>query len=504
MKVRIFDTTLRDGEQTVGVALAPNQKLQIAERLDMLGVDAIEAGFPIISEGERKAVSSIAKAGFRAEICGLARTEKGDIDAVADAGLKYVHTFIATSEVHLTYKLKITREQALEKAIDAVQYAKSRGLQVEFSAEDATRTDREFLRQFYAAVAGAGADRVNIPDTVGGAHPRYIAEITKDTILATKLPVSIHCHNDLGFAVANTLAAIEAGAQCAHVTVNGIGERAGNAALEEVVMALNLFKLGEVRYQTGINTKLLYKTSQFVAEQTGIKVQANKAIVGENAFSHESGIHTHGILNNPLTYEMIRPESVGRTTALHAGKHAGAHGISAMLNKYAIKPNREEAQLILEKVKEIGDSGGHVSDAELVAIAQRAMKLELFSNFVELKGFSVSTGIGNVPYAFVDLQIGGKSYIGTNFGEGPVDASVKAIQKAMGRRMLINLKDYKLEAISGGSDALCEVSIRVENKFGKVAEGKKKGKDIVKTSVDAMIDGINMLILEDTKNRMRS
>ena len=238
MKVRIFDTTLRDGEQTPGVALSPDQKLNIAKKLDALGVDAIEAGFPVISEGERKGIKMITQAGLNAEICGLARTNKKDIDAAIDSGLKYIHTFIATSDIHLEHKLHLTRDQALEKAIEAVEYGKSHGLQVEFSAEDATRSDRDFLKKVFGEVAKAGADRIDIPDTVGYSTPQYIASITKDAIEASKLPISVHCHNDFGLAVANAISGIQAGASCAHVTINGIGERAGNASLEEFVMAL--------------------------------------------------------------------------------------------------------------------------------------------------------------------------------------------------------------------------------------------------------------------------
>ncbi|MFM7796861.1 MAG: 2-isopropylmalate synthase, partial [Candidatus Nitrosotenuis sp.] len=336
MRVRIFDTTLRDGEQTPGVALSPEKKLAIAKRLDELGVDAIEAGFPVISEGEQQGIKLITKAGLKAEICGLARTNKKDIDAAIDCGLKYIHTFIATSDIHLQYKLKMTREQALEKAIEAVQYGKSHGLQVEFSAEDATRTDRDFLKHVFGQVAKAGADRIDIPDTVGYSTPQYIGEITKDAIAATKLPVSVHCHNDFGLAVANAISGIQAGAACAHVTINGIGERAGNASLEEFVMALQCLQFGNQKWETGINTKLLYDTSKFVSNLVGIRVQPNKAIVGENAFGHESGIHTHGILNNPLTYEPISPELVGRTRWLQVGKHAGIHGVSAMLEEYGV------------------------------------------------------------------------------------------------------------------------------------------------------------------------
>ena len=233
MRVRIFDTTLRDGEQTPGVALSPEKKLTIAKKLDELGVDAIEAGFPVISDGERQAIKLITKANLAAEICGLARTSKKDIDAAIDCGLTYIHTFIATSDIHLQYKLKMTREQALAKAIEAVEYGKSHGLQVEFSAEDATRTDRDFLKHVFSEVAKAKADRIDIPDTVGYSTPQYMAEITKDAVAATKLPVSVHCHNDFGLAVANAIAGLQAGAQCAHVTINGIGERAGNARSEE-------------------------------------------------------------------------------------------------------------------------------------------------------------------------------------------------------------------------------------------------------------------------------
>jgi len=330
MKVRIFDTTLRDGEQSPGVALSPENKLNIAKKLDELGVDAIETGFPIISEGEQTAVKMITQANLSAELCGLARTNQRDIDAVVDCGLKYVHTFIATSDIHLQYKLHLSQDQALEKAVESVEYAKSRGLQVEFSAEDATRTDRDFLKKIFTAVTKAGADRIDIPDTVGYSTPQYIAEITRDAIEATKLPISMHCHNDFGLAVANAISGIQAGAQCALVTIYGIGERAGNASLEELVMALQCLRFDQ-SWETNIKTKLLYETSKYVSKLAGMPVHPNKEIIGEHGIGHESGIHTHGVLSNPLTYEPISPEIVGRNRWLQVGKHAGAHGISAML-----------------------------------------------------------------------------------------------------------------------------------------------------------------------------
>ena len=495
MKIRIFDTTLRDGEQTPGVALTPDQKLAIAQKLDELGVDAIEAGFPIISEGEMAAIKSITRAGLKAEICGLARTEKKDIDAAVEAGLKYIHTFIATSDIHLKYKLKITREQALEKAVDAVQYAKSLGLQVEFSAEDATRTDREFLKKVFKAVTEAGADRLDIPDTVGYSTPQYIAEITRDTIEATHLPVSVHCHNDFGLAVANAISAIQAGAQCAHVTINGIGERAGNASLEELVMGLQCLQFDK-KYETNINTKLLYETSRFISKTVGVQVQPNKAIVGDNAFGHESGIHTHGVLSNPLTYEPISPELVGRTRWFQVGKHAGAHGVAAMLEEYGIQPSKEQTHEILERIKKLGDLGKHVTDVELLGITGEVMQQQGLKRLVHLIGFSVSTGIGNMPYAFVKLNIEGKDFISTDYGVGPVDASINAIQKITGEISKVRIKDYKLDSISGGSEALCEVTIKVEDAYGNQASAKSVGEDIVITSVQAMIDGINRIMLK--------
>ena len=496
MKVRIFDTTLRDGEQTPGVSLSPEKKLNIAKKLDALGIDAIETGFPVISEGERNAVKMITSENLQSELCGLARTNKKDIDAAVDCGLNYIHTFIATSDIHLEYKLKMTREQALEKAIDAVEYGKSRGLQVEFSAEDATRTDREFLKSVFTQVAKAGADRIDIPDTVGYSTPQYIAEITKDAIHATQLPVSVHCHNDFGLAVANAISGIQAGAECAHVTINGIGERAGNASLEELVMALNSLQF-EQKWETNIKKELLYETSRYVSKIVGITVQPNKAIVGENAFGHESGIHTHGVLNNPLTYEPISPEIVGRTRWLQVGKHAGIHGMNAMLKEYGIVPNEEQTKKILDKVKNIGDQGKQVTEVELLSLANEVIGENTLKRIVQLTGFSVSTGVGTMPYAFVKLNIDGKEMVATDYGVGPVDASLNAIQKITGQITdEVRLKEYRLDSISGGANALCEVTIKVEDARGNIISSKSVGEDIVTTSVQAMVDGINRIMLK--------
>ena len=496
MKIRIFDTTLRDGEQTPGVSLSPEKKLNIAKKLDALGIAAIETGFPVISDGERSAVKMIASENLQSELCGLARTNKRDIDAAVDCGLNYIHTFIATSDIHLEYKLKMTREQALEKAIDAVEYGKSRGLQVEFSAEDATRTDREFLKKVFGEVAKAGADRIDIPDTVGYSTPQYIAEITKDAIDATKLPISVHCHNDFGLAVANAISGIQAGAECAHVTINGIGERAGNASLEELVMALNSLQFDQ-KWETNINKELLYETSRYVSKIIGITVQPNKAIVGENAFGHESGIHTHGVLNNPLTYEPISPEIVGRTRWLQVGKHAGIHGMNAMLKEYGIVPNEEQTKKILDKVKNIGDQGKQVTEVELLSLANEVIGENKLKRIVQLTGFSVSTGVGTMRYAFVKLNIDGKEMVATDYGVGPVDASLNAIQKITGQITdEVRLKEYRLDSISGGANALCEVTVKVEDARGNIISSKSVGEDIVTTSVQAMVDGINRIMLK--------
>ncbi|MDH3677998.1 MAG: 2-isopropylmalate synthase [Nitrosopumilus sp.] len=495
MRIRIFDTTLRDGEQTPGISLSPDQKLTIAKKLDELGVDAIEAGFPVISDGELKAVKMITSEGLSAEVCGLARANKKDIDATVDAGLTYIHAFIATSDIHLEHKLKITREKALEKAIEAVEYGKSRGLQVEFSAEDATRTDRAFLKQVFGEVAKAGADRIDIPDTVGYATPEYISEITKDAIDATHLPVSLHCHNDFGLAVANALSGIRAGASCAHVTINGIGERAGNASLEEFAMGLQCLQWDQ-KYETGIKSELIYETSRFISKLVGVQVQPNKAIVGDNAFGHESGIHTHGVLSNPLTYEPISPELVGRKRWLQVGKHAGIHGMNAMLEEYGITPTDEQAHQILSQVKVLGDQGKQVTDVELLSIASEVLGEAGIKRIVHLTGFSVSTGIGTMPYAFVKLNVDGEDFIGTDYGVGPVDAALNAIQKITGKISEIKIKDYGLASISGGSTALCEVTVRIEDAARNKVSAKAIGEDIVTTSVQAVIDGINRIMLK--------
>jgi len=491
-KIRIFDTTLRDGEQTPGISITPGQKVQIAVKLDELGVDAIEAGFPIVSLGETEAIKTITKIGLNAEIYGLARAVQTDIDAAINCDLKYVHIFIATSDIHMQYKLKMNQEQVREKAIWAVDYAKKHGMQVEFSAEDATRSDRKFVREIFKAVAAAGADRLDIPDTVGYATPQYISQLVKDVVEATiKVPVSMHCHDDFGLAVANTISGINAGASSAHVTINGLGERAGNASLEEFVMALQCL----YNRRHNIKTELLYETSKFISNVMGIIVQPNKAIIGENAFGHESGIHTHGIINNPLTYEPISPELVGRKRWLQAGKHAGAHGIKAMLEDFGIEPTNEQLHEIVEKQKNLADKGKAITTAELLSIAGDVMHNSKFEERFKLYDCHIITGMNITPTAVVRLNTEGKDFIASEIGVGPVDAALKAIQKIAGEMANIKIREYRLDSITGGSDALAEVSVKVEDKTGNVISARKAGEDVVVASVQAMMDAINKTVL---------
>jgi 2-isopropylmalate synthase len=367
--IRIFDTTLRDGEQTPGVSLTLEDKIEIARQLSKLGVDVIEAGSPMSSEGEKRVVKEIAAAGLESEICGLARATRSDIDAALDCDVDVVHVFIPTSPVQMKYAVNMTPEKVLSETVDYVEYVKRHGLKCEFSPMDATRSKPSFLKQVCQAAERAKADMLNIPDTVGIMIPRTMQTLIEDVRRAVKVPISVHCHDDFGMAVANSLAAVEAGATQVHATINGLGERAGNASLEEVVMALHvIYKL-----KTGINSRLLYSTSRMVSTLTGIFVQANKAIVGENAFAHESGIHTRGVTVKPLTFEPIKPELVGRTRKLVAGKLAGTRGIKAELQEIGIHPTEEQLKEIVRRVKELGDKGKMVTDADLLALTSAVM-----------------------------------------------------------------------------------------------------------------------------------
>jgi 2-isopropylmalate synthase len=495
-RIRIFDTTLRDGEQTPGVSLTADDKMEIARQLSKLGVDTIEAGFPSSSEGEKKVVKDIAKAGLTSEICALSRATKGDIDAAIDCEVDLVHVFIPTSPVQMKYAVNLTPEQVLTATVQSIEHVKKHGLKCEFSPMDATRSEMSFLKQVCQAAEKAGMDTLNVPDTVGIMIPKTTIQLIEELKTVVKVPISTHCHDDFGLAVANSLAAVEAGASQVHVAVNGLGERAGNASLEEVVMALHLI----YKYKTGVNTRLLYSTSRLVASLTGINVQANKAIVGENAFAHESGIHTRGVTEKPLTFEPIKPELVGRTRKLVAGKLAGTSGVKAELEEIDIHPTETQLREIVQRVKELGDKGKMVTDADLLALTSAVMGQVIGEEkIVDLSDLAVITGIKVIPTASVRLTLDGKEYIAAETGVGPVDAVLKAIQKLTNNLENIRLSEYRLEAITGGSNAVAEVIIKVADEKGNIVSARAAREDIVMASVEAMINGINKLLIKNRK-----
>ncbi len=482
--IRILDTTLRDGEQTPGVSLTPEDKIEIARQLGKLGVDVIEAGFPSSSDGEKKVVKEIAKMGLNSEICALSRATKGDIDAALDCDVDLIHVFIPTSAVQMKYAVNLTPEQVLASAVESIEYVKAHGVKCEFSPMDATRSEMPFLKQVCKAAEKAGMDSLNLPDTVGIMIPKSTIKFVEEIKSVVKTPISIHCHDDFGLAVANSLAAVEAGAAQVHVAVNGLGERAGNASLEEVVMALQVI----YKYKTGVNSRLLYSTSRMVSALTGIAVQANKALVGENAFAHESGIHTRGVTEKPLTFEPIDPALVGRTRKLVAGKLAGTRGIKAELEEVGIHPTEEQLKEIVQRVKELGDKGKMVTDADLLALTSAVMGEVIGEEkIVYLCDMAVVTGIKVIPTASVRLVLDGKEYVAAETGVGPVDAVLKAIQKLISSQEKIRLREYRLEAITGGSNAVAEVIIKVEDEKGNIrfgARGKRRHRDGKRRSDD--------------------
>ncbi|MBS7624574.1 2-isopropylmalate synthase [Candidatus Bathyarchaeota archaeon] len=498
-KVKILDTTLRDGEQTPEVSLTPDKKVLIAKKLDEIGVDIIEAGFAAASEGEAEAIKLIAKENLRAEICSFARGVKSDIDAALKCDVDSIFLVIPASDIHIRHKLRKTREEVLKMVEECVDYAKDHGLVVEFGPEDSTRSDINFLKETINAAVKAGAERVTPPDTVGILTPEKSYELFSNLKRAfPNVPFGVHCHDDFGLAVANTLAALMAGAEEAHVTVNGLGERAGNAALEEVAVALKI----HYGVETSIKTELLYDLSMLVSRLTGIVIQPNKAIVGENAFTHESGIHTHAILSEPTTYEAIPPELVGRKRRIVAGKHAGSHGIRAALMEMGLNPTEEQLKEIFKRVKEVGDKGKRVTDADLKAIAEAVMGIPSIQP-IKLEELTVVTGNSVTPTASVKLNVNGRTIIEAATGVGPVDAAINAIRKAVSAIEPIRLEEYYVKAITGGTDAVVEVIVRLR-KGDQVATAMGVHEDIVMASVNAMISGINVLMGSNRTSGLRN
>jgi 2-isopropylmalate synthase len=496
-RVIIFDTTLRDGEQSPGASLTTKGKLEIARHLAGLKVDVIEAGFPISSPGDFEAVKAVSKDIKGPAICGLARCVKKDIDtayrAVKDARKPRIHVFLATSKIHMKYKLKKAEDEILRLAVWGVKYAKGLVNDVEFSPEDASRTDREFLYRVVEAAIEAGAATVNIPDTVGYAMPSEFGSLIKgikeNVPNIDKCVLSVHCHNDLGLGVANSIAALQNGARQVECTINGLGERAGNASLEEIVMAIktrkDIFKLS-----TAVRTQELHKTSQLVSRLTGIIVQPNKAIVGANAFSHEAGIHQDGILKRRTTYEILKPSDVGaEKTKLVLGKHSGKHAFKEHLKKLGFSLSEEEIKRTFEEFKILADKKKEVFDEDIIAIVEDSVKG--IKEKYRLEFLQVSSGTNISPKATIKLKCDNKTMEVTSTGDGPVDACYKAIDKATGIKG--KLLDYSLRAITGGKDALGDVAIRIKAK-GEVISGRGSSTDIIEASAKAYLNAINRLM----------
>ena len=497
-RVLIFDTTLRDGEQAPGASMNQNEKLEIAYALERLGVDIIEAGFPIASKGDFNSVKIVAKHIKGSIICGLARCIKKDIDAAYEAikNAKHgrIHVFLATSKIHRQFKLKMEMEDIIKVASDSVKYARDKMENIEFSPEDAARTEKDFLFKVIEAAIDAGATTVNIPDTVGYAMPveygHLIADIKNNVPNINKAIISVHCHDDLGLAVANSLAGIRNGARQVECTINGIGERAGNASMEEIVMALKTRSDAYEGCFTNLNTQEICRTSRLVSKFTGFVVPPNKAIVGSNAFRHEAGIHQDGILKERTTYEIMRGEDVGfMGTGLVLGKHSGRHAFKVRLKALGFDLKDSDLEKAFERFKAIADKKKQVFDEDLIAIVEDEVKL--VTKTWDLVDLATASGTNIAPQATVILKSKGKKYENASSGDGPVDACYKAIDSIV--KMKGELLDYAIQSVTRGKDALGEVTIKV--KFGdQKVIGHGASEDIIVASAKAYLNAINKVL----------
>ncbi len=503
-RITIFDTTLRDGEQCPGASLDAHEKVEIAKQLARLGVDVIEGGFPIASPGDAKAVRMIAEVVKGPTICALARSLAADIDAAAHAlgpaKKKRIHVFLATSPIHMKYKLRKAEHEILRQAVWAVTYATRYSKNIEFSPEDASRTKPEFLFEVLEAVIKAGATTVNIPDTVGFAIPeefgRLIAAIKANVPNIDRAKVSVHCHNDLGLSVPNSLAAIANGADQVECTINGIGERAGNASLEEIVMSLKIRK-DFYNAETGIDTTQITKVSRLVSSLTGIVVQPNKAIVGDNAFAHESGIHQDGILKHRKTYEIMRPQDVGLTESkLVLGKLSGRHAFAERLKKLGVTLSEEELTRAFARFKDLADKKKEVFDEDLLAIAEEEVEVPVGADVYKLAYVHTSAGSDTVPTATIRLAKGDRVIQDAACGDGPVDACYQTIARITG--ISPELRDYNLRSVTRGTDALGEVTVRLRHQDLEVT-GRGTSTDIIEASAKAYINAINKLLSTPTR-----
>jgi len=494
--IRIFDTTLRDGEQSPGASMNVEEKITLAKQLARLGVDIIEAGFAISSPGDFEAIKRIGAEVEGPVICSLARARKEDIDraweALKDAPKRRIHTFHSTSDIHLKHQYRISREEALKRSVEMVRHARSYVDDVEFSPMDATRTDISYLHEVVEAVIEAGANTVNIPDTVGYATPEefgaMIRGIKERVRNIDKAVISVHCHNDLGLAVANVLSAIRNGAEQVECTVNGIGERAGNCSMEEVVMALRTRK-DFFNADSRVNSEEITRTSRLVTKITGIPVQPNKAIVGANAFAHESGIHQDGLLKERTTYEIMRPESIGLVkTNLVLGKHSGRHAFRDRLKQMGYDLSDEDVNKAFERFKHIADQKKEVFDEDLEAIVSDEMQ-QIREVYVLLH-LSAQSGTDLKPTATVEMQVNGKTVKQTGTGDGPVDAVYRTIALMTGTKS--RLDAYLVKGITGGTDALGEVTVKIEEEGKKIA-GHGADTDIIVASAKAYVNALNKL-----------
>ena len=497
-RVYIFDTTLRDGEQSPGISLGVREKVEIAEQLQRLGVDVIEAGFPATSQGDFEAVRRIAEKAREAVVCALARARPDDIDraweALEGARRPRIHTFISTSDIHLEHQLRMTREEVLQAARDAVTRARGHCPDVEFSPMDATRSDPEYLYQVLEAAIEAGAGVLNIPDTVGYAVPDEFAELIGGIMENVKgiedTVVSVHCHNDLGLAVANSLAAIEQGARQIECAVNGLGERAGNASLEEIVMALKV-RRDRLGLETNLNSTEISRTSRLVSLLTGYPVQPNKAIVGRNAFAHESGIHQDGVLKERTTYEIMTAESVGLVESdIVLGKHSGRHALKEQLERLGYFLGDEELNHAFTRFKELADRKGSLSGGDIEAIALEYIRTE--GQDWKLTAYEVHSGGKEAPpSATITLEREGERITERSIGDGMVDAACKAIRSALG--VDAKLISFTVEAITGGLEALGDVTIQLDV-GGRRVVGRGVSTDIVEASARAYINAVNKVL----------
>ncbi len=496
-RITIFDTTLRDGEQSPGASMNLEEKVRMARQLDALGVDVIEAGFPVASEDDFQAVQAVARQIRRPVIAGLARTTDDDITrawrALEVADRPRIHTFVATSDIHMEHKLRKTREQVLEMTDRAVRLAKSYTADVEFSAEDATRSDLDFLCRVVEAAVGAGATTINIPDTVGYTTPseftRIITELRRRVPGIDRAVLSVHCHNDLGLAVANSLAAVVAGARQVECTVNGIGERAGNASLEEIVMAFYV-RRDQLPFTTGVNTTEIYKSSQLLSSITGMLVQPNKAVVGKNAFAHEAGIHQDGVLKERRTYEIMTPESVGiRTNRLVLGKHSGRHALGRKLADLGYRLSRPDLDRAYARFIDIADQKKEIFDEDLIAIVHEGMKA--IPETFKLKMIHATAGSVRPSTSTVTMIVDGREESACSMGDGPVAATYTAIDQIT--RFRGRLVDYSIRSVSRGRDAIGEVFVHVDFS-GKAFTGKAVSTDVVDASARAYLHAVNKAV----------